>query len=169
VESRGKYSAAVSLLTVNLVCGLRPALSQTPQNLNAPSAQAVVAFLDQSIAWYRHLSVEQQLTTDASDMQFLRDDRQLADQIVRLSFDFAHAEAELMAKARTVQSAPEASDRATAGYQSLLSLAAKTEQQVKRSQAELDTLRQRLEVATGRRRQALQSAIEETKSELELA
>ncbi len=171
-KDRIRNHTAATLLALVLLGGLWTAVAQTAQKLTTPDAQTIVAFLNQTIAWYRHLSVEQQLATESNeptDVVFLRDDRQLADQIVRLSFDFARTEAELMAKARALQPAAEASDQATAPYQSLVNLGARADQQVKRSQTELDSLRRQLDSASGRRRQTLQSAIDETRSELELA
>src|SRR5215467_2089700 len=61
-----------------------------------PDTQATIQYLKDTIDWYHHLRIEEQLATDQSDAMFLEDNRQLARQIVRLSFDFARAEAKLL-------------------------------------------------------------------------
>src|SRR3954465_3357625 len=58
-----------------------------------PDSRSVISYLNQSISWYRHFSVEQQLATEPRDVLFVNENRELADQIIRLSFDFAKAEA----------------------------------------------------------------------------
>src|SRR6476469_6884020 len=60
---------------------------QEPSNL--PSNQQVLTFLSESIDWYRHRAVEQQIATDGRDLVFAEDNRPVAGQIVRLSLDFA--------------------------------------------------------------------------------
>src|SRR5689334_6148988 len=68
--------------------------SQSPGSI---SQQDVIAFLNQTITWQRHFAVEQQIATEPADVIFLNDNRALLNQVVKLSFDFARAEAELMA------------------------------------------------------------------------
>ncbi len=130
--------------------------------------QDVLNFLNQSITWYRHSSVEQELASEPADVLFLDDNRQLATQVVRLSFDFARAQADAFAKSSVTQGNTDQSS-GNSSYQGIADLASKAEQQVKRAQDELESLRKRLETASGARRHALESAIEETQSELQLA
>src|SRR5690348_14298350 len=68
------------------------------QAAKATTGEDLIAFLNQTILWYRQLTVQQQLATEPSDVLFLNDNRQLADQIVRLSFDYARSEAQNLAK-----------------------------------------------------------------------
>jgi len=134
----------------------------------AADAQSVISFLNQSIEWYRHLPVEQQLASEPGDVTFVNGDRELADQVIRLSFEFALAEADLQSRQRN-QSSDQTDSSRQSRYRSLLELAAKADQKVKQSQDELRSLRQKLEIANSRDRKAIQSAIAETQSELELA
>src|SRR5262249_8485002 len=134
----------------------------------AVDAQSVISFLSQSIEWYRHLPVEQQLATEPGDVTFASENRQLADQVIRLSFEFALAEADLQSRERS-ESAAQSGSSEQSRYRSLLDLAAKADQQVKQSQNELGALRQKFETANSRDRKAIQSAIAETQSELGLA
>ncbi|MFB3916207.1 MAG: mechanosensitive ion channel domain-containing protein [Terriglobales bacterium] len=132
--------------------------------------QDVIAFLNQTIAWQQRSALEQQLATDPADILFLSDNRQLANQIVRLSFDFARAEAELLRSLPAQNdSQNSAQDPAVASRNRLVEAALRAEQQVKRSESELESLRGKLDNASGKQRRALESAIAETVSELELA
>lgn len=152
--------------------GAQSSTGQAANNANAQppkqiGPQDVIGFLNQTIGWYRHLSVEQELASEPADVLFLDDNRQMANQVVRLSFDFARAQAEAFAKTPVSQGADQSGN--APNYQGIADLANKAEQQVKRSQEELEALRKRLETTTGARRAAIQSAIDETQSELQLA
>jgi small-conductance mechanosensitive channel len=131
----------------------------------------VLLFLDQSVDWYRHFPVEQQLVTQPADAPFLKDDRQLADRIISLSFEFALADADLQAQhAGTANPDPDQSGpSAQSKYRSLLDMAAKADQLVKQAQDELAHNRQKLASASGRDRTVIESTIAELQGEIDLA
>src|SRR5271157_2979020 len=83
------------LLGLMLAGGICAQISPPPSDL--PSNQQVLAFLTESIDWYRHRAIEEQLATEPADLVFLEDNRPVAAQIVQLSFDFARADASLAA------------------------------------------------------------------------
>src|SRR5262249_33598860 len=84
----------VAVPVIGFVC-----FAQQPQPAaNMVSGEVTLKYLNQTIDWYRHVNLEDQLATDASDAMFLKDDRQVSKQILRLSFDFARAQAQLIAK-----------------------------------------------------------------------
>ena len=141
--------------------------SQTGTNGVSSSGDEIIPFLNQCVVWHGELDAQQQLTSEPSDVLFLRDNRQLADQIVRLSFDFARAQAQALANQANSPS-PSASSPSSSQYQRLAEFAAKTDAQVKQSEQELDALRKKLETAPASRRRALLANIAETESELEL-
>ena len=128
----------------------------------------VIQFLNQTIDWYRHRAAERQIVTDPDDVLAVNDNRQLADQVVRLAFDFAQAEASSLAKSSTTGQNQNQSG-GPSQYQALFQLKAKINQQAQESQAEADTLRQKLETAAGKKRRELQSQLAETQAEVELA
>ncbi len=128
----------------------------------------VIQFLNQTIDWYRHRTAEQQLAAEPDDVLVLNDNRQLADQVVRLAFEFAKAEAESLAH-RDASGHNQNQNGPPSQYQGLLQLEAKINQQVQASQAEVQALRQKLETATGKKRQTLQAQLSETQAELDLA
>lgn len=141
------------------------AFAQTP--LKPDNPQDIIAFLNQTILWYRQLTVQQQLATEPSDVLFLNDNRQLADETVRLAFDFARAQAQVLARTNPTAAAGGSSGPGSQ-YQNLFNLAANADKQVKQSQAELDNFKRQLDTATGRKRRTLESTIAETQSELDL-
>ncbi len=132
-----------------------------------PSTADVVTLLKQTVDWYRHFSVEQQLATEASDLPFLNDDRRLGEQVVRLVFDYARAQAPVITAEAATQA--QGTQPGAPKYGSLLDAAAKADRQVKASQAAVESLKQKLETAAPGKRRAIESAIAENQSELELA
>lgn len=151
-----------------LVLGfLGVSLSQNPPAA-AHDPFHILQFVNQTINWYRQVNFQQQVASEPSDLFVVNDNHRMADEVVRQAFDFARAEAELIVK----QPAPthEADQSSPSSrYQSLYQLSSKLDQQIKQTRAELDSFRQKLNTATGHRRQVLESTIEETQSELELA
>src|ERR1044071_3670651 len=92
---------AIPLLTGIVAFGLQAA--ETPeQPAPAPDSRAVmtgdqvVQILDETVDWYRTLGAQQQAATQPSDLLILYANRQTADKVVKLAFDFARANAELL-------------------------------------------------------------------------
>jgi small-conductance mechanosensitive channel len=136
----------------------------------APAAESpgdIISFLNQTIVWSRQLTAEQQLVNEPSDALFLNDSRQLANQVVRLAFDYARARAQTLAN-QGGEGGTSQSQTAPSQYQRLIDSANKADQQVKSLQKELDGFHQQLLTATGRKRTTLQAVISETEGELEL-
>ena len=75
-----------AVITIGLSAEVSPAASDLPAN------QQVIAFLTESIDWYRHRAIERQIATEPGDLVFLEDNRPVAAQIVQLSFAFARAD-----------------------------------------------------------------------------
>lgn len=134
----------------------------------ASSASQVIQFLNLTIKWYRQLPVEQRIATEPDDQMVVYHNRQMADQVVRLSFDFARAQADILAK-QTASNQPQNPGGAEERYQALRAMQTKLNKTVEDTQAELDSNRQKLSTATGRRHQELASQVAELQAELELA
>ncbi len=137
------------------------------QSANLAGAQDVLGFLNQSIDWHRQLAEEEQVATDPSDVLFVDDDRQTATQILRLSFDFARADAQLL----STQGASATPAGTTGGgkYAALARAAQEADQEVQQTRAELDSDKNVLASAHGAQRQKLASEVDELQSELDLA
>jgi len=145
-------------------CGLTAVADQ-----DAPASPPdLIGYLNQTIVWYRQLTRQQQLARQPSDILYLNDDREIADQVVRLAFDFARARAQAMAAQGTIPQSNSAEAGSSNRYQNLMTLTAKADQQAKESQQEVESLRRQLDTATGRRRRTVQLALDEVQSELEL-
>src|SRR5262249_9337898 len=130
------------------------------------SSEDIIPFLDQTVVWYRQLNAQQQLVSAPSDVLFLNDNRQVADQVVKLSFDFARSRAQVLGQQATAPAG--SSNSPSTQYQRLADAAAKADQQVKQSMQQLDGLRRQLDTAAGKKRATLQATIAETESELQM-
>jgi small-conductance mechanosensitive channel len=133
--------------------------------VQAGGADDIISFLNQTIVWSRQITAEQQLVSEPSDALFLNDSRQVADQAVKLAFDFARARAQALAGQTDNSSGP---SQASSQYQRLIDSANKADQQVKGLQQELDNFHQQLLTATGKKRTTLLAIISETEGELQL-
>ena len=162
------------LLLTAIILGMGGGVLALSQNSPPPassqpiSASQVIQFLNQTIKWYRHLSAEQRIASEPDDQLVVYNNRQVADQAVRLSFDFARAEADTLAK-QAASNPSQNSGGAPEQYQALRGMEEKLDKTVKDTQAELDSNKQKLSAATGHRRQELASQVSELQSELELA
>ena len=146
------------------IAGMANDDSESPDS-TASNGEEIIPFLNQTIEWYRQITLQEQLATEPSDVLFLNDNRQIADQVVRLSFDYARARAQALSNAPVNTSGQ---GEQPSQYQRLADAANKADQQVKSSQQEIDTQRQKLATATGKKRRELEALLAETQSELEL-
>jgi small-conductance mechanosensitive channel len=161
--------------TAVFILALAAGMAQTTSNAPPGIGEDIIPFLNQTLVWYGQLKTQQQLVNEPSDVLFLNDNRHIADQAVRLSFDFARAQAQLLA-ATNLSNAGRAPGTSSSGtpssgtssFQGLTDSAAKSDAQVKALQKELEGLHQQLAIATGKKRATLQATISETEGELEL-
>jgi len=151
---------------VSSIAGTSLSFSQTAQ-ATAPDASQLIQFLNRTITWYRELAVEQATASDPDDQFIVYDNRQIADQAVRLAFDFARAQADAIARRAASSRTPGAGSSPTRS-QALRQMEDKVDKQYGDTQAELEVTRQKLPGATGPRRQELESQIVELQSELNL-
>jgi small-conductance mechanosensitive channel len=137
--------------------------------LNTSAPAQVIAFLNQSIQWYQHIQLERQLVTTPEDVNFLTSDQLTADQIIRLSFDFATADADLRAKQKAATASPDqAAVASETNYESLVGLANKADQQLKDTQDEMEGLKRKLTSSSAADREKIQSTISELQGEIDL-
>lgn len=124
-------------------------------------AGRVVGFLDQTIAWYRQLGAQQQLVANANDGVYVSADRQLANEVVRLAFQFARA-------AASVQQ-PAGQGDATSAYQRVMQQEAEAQKDEKQVAGEVDDLRKTIATASGQQKQMLEAQLAETQAEVDFA
>lgn len=141
-------------------------LAQAP-SANVAGAQDVINFLNQSIDWYRQFASEEQVGTDANDMLFLADDRQTGVEALRLSFDFARADAQILAGQGA--SGRQSGASGAGGSSALARSVRDADTEVQQTQDELNSDKDKLQATRGAQRQKLQAEIDELQSELGLA
>jgi len=163
---------AAALGVVAAACGLVFAQNTAPSPFDA---SRVIPFLNQTLNWYRQMTVDQQIANDPSEVALVTDNRRLADQIVGLSFDFARAEADALASSHGSiqgqgqgQGQGQAQDGAVPEQQAVVKAEDRIDQQIKAGEAELNSLKQKLATATGRQRELLQAQIAQSQGEIEL-
>jgi ABC-type sugar transport system permease subunit len=145
--------------------------SQVPPPVSdLPSDEKVLAFLSESIDWYRHRAIEERLATEPADLVFLRDNRPIAAQILHLSFDFARADALLAA---TLQADNPKANTAIASNSSpdlphFVQLKNNADLASQQASQEIETIKKKLATAHGAERRTLQAALDVTQSRLEL-
>ena len=155
------YLTVLAMITVGRFVQISSAASDLPSN------QQVIAFLTQSIDWYRHCAIEGQIATDPVDLVFLEGNRPSAAQILQLSFDFARADAQISAS-------PQANSRTgstatgSAELAHFVQLEDKTELQRRQASEEIEVIGKRLKTAHGADRRELQAALETTQSRLDV-
>lgn len=158
-----------SIAAICLVVVVQGVLAADSPPDTLPPKQQVLAFLVETIDWYRQLSTEQQMTTEPADILFLEDSRAVGTQVVRFSFDFAKAVAAFEATP-SVLSDPSGGQSATLGseFQHLLAMQAQSETETQQAAADLSALKGKLLVARGEDRSQLDVEIADTQSRLEL-
>lgn len=163
----GKF--ALLAVTIFLAVLLFPLTCLNAQDQNQPSdsGDEIIPFLNQNIVWHRQLTVLQQHATEPSDVLFFNDNRHLADQIVRLAFDFARARAQQLS-AHGVTSSGSVQTAQGGQFQRLADSAAKAERKVKDLQQEIANFHRQLETANPKQTRTLQALLAETQSELDL-
>ncbi|HVN27359.1 MAG TPA: mechanosensitive ion channel family protein [Candidatus Binataceae bacterium] len=144
-----------------------PSTAVTAPKMHQSDGPAVIGFLSQVIGWYRHLGLEQRLVTDPADMLFVADDRQMADQVLNLSFEFGKAQAALISAAANGTSAE--APGASADTAALTTGSAKADADIKAAQDRLTALQAQLAKAGARTRAELTPQIAAAQSELDLA
>src|SRR3982750_27147 len=73
-----------------------PAAPAEATPASSGEAQRIVSFLNQAIVWYRQQMVLQQVASDPTDILYVNQNRELSEEILRLSFDFARGRAQLL-------------------------------------------------------------------------
>src|SRR5580698_5010049 len=131
---------AAAVLAFVAVCGAAIACAA----VTSPDAHQTLGFLNQTIDWYRHLGSEEQLADQPTDVLFVYNDRDIASQVLNLSFDFARANAQILAAANG-QTAADIVEEAPTQYQNISQLAARAQDSIQQKKQKLDALKQRLQ------------------------
>ena len=129
------------------------------------TAEQLVEILDQTVDWYRTLGLQQQSATQPSDLLLLYANRQTADNVVRLAFQIARANAELLSSDATSAQASGAADRAP---QALEQREQSSSQRSAAIEKEMDSVRRSLPTAPARAKSDLNAKLLELQGELSM-
>jgi small-conductance mechanosensitive channel len=135
------------------------------QQSGPASASNVVQFLNETISWYHQLDTERGIASSTADAIYAEQNRQIAEQVVRLSFEFARADDQWLSKSSSAQQAEAASGSGSSG---MAQIAAKLDRAETQTQQEMAEARKTLETGTAAQRKIAQSSIGELQSELDL-
>ena len=130
-------------------------------------SSAVLHNLNQVVSWYRHATTGVQSVGLPSDTIYQDNTKSLGDQVVRLAFQSARAEAAIITAQQKAQSTNQASSETTQ-QQNLQQLEARTNSQIDQLQSQVKTLDGQIPRTPMARRGALISQRDALESELEL-
>jgi hypothetical protein len=93
MKSSVRMATCCTILATAVVRGLSADTSQS--SWQVPSDAQVIGYLLQSVNWYRHVYTQRQVASDPGDLIFLNGNQAIEGQMVKLSFEFAKADAAL--------------------------------------------------------------------------
>jgi hypothetical protein len=158
----GAWPRACIAVCAIVVVAMVGASAETPQRsgYELPSNGTVITFLQQSAEWYRHTYPKGRLV-DPDDLVFLDDNQPIAVQIVRLSFEFAKADAALATTAAFPRNEPATSAHPNASSSDLarfVALKNQTDTASQKATQDINTLKKKIAEARGADRRKLQAA-----------
>jgi len=121
------------------------------------------------VTWYRHLYTERQVASDPGDLVFLNDNQALESEIVKLSFEFAKADAALAKTATSPHDAPATlAAPASADLAHFIELKNRNDQLTQQTSEDIGKLNENIASARRADRKKLEAALDDTQSRLEL-
>jgi len=167
MKSSVRIATCCAILATAMVRGLSADIPQSSYQL--PSAAQVIGYLLQSVNWYRHVYTERQVASDPGDLVFLNDNQAIESQIVKLSFEFAKADAAL---AKTASSAHDAAMTSAApssvDLAHFVELKDRNDQETQQTSADIRKLNETIASAGKADRKKLKAALDDAQSRLEL-
>ncbi|HKS23825.1 MAG TPA: hypothetical protein VJZ76_13570 [Thermoanaerobaculia bacterium] len=154
-----RIPCCLALLTAFAAAGAPP-----PPPPALPDAAHVLAFLNRTISWRNSVDAQAALADQPTDVLYVNDNRNMARQVVALSFESAKAIAQLLGT--TAAPAPPAGD---ARRQRMSQRATSAADVLHREQARLAALQQQLATAAGADRARLEAAVAEGQSRVAIA
>jgi small-conductance mechanosensitive channel len=134
-----------------------PTLAQDPDQ--------IIKFLSKVVTWHRQLAAEPQIAL-ASDLTTVAENRRVADQAVQLAFEYARGQAPMQPKRSSTTS--QAQGDSGSQYDGLGQAAQRADKDVQDTEAELQSVREKLANAPAQKKTILQSQTAELEGELGL-
>lgn len=171
LDLRTVRRVAISALVLLLLTGAMSADVSTKNKYDPPPRQQVIAFLTQSIEWYRSSSDQHEIAIQPEDVPFIENAKAVTIQILRLSFDYARAVAALEPDALsssdrnlgatvTVQSGSE--------VQHLLKIEAQCEAEVQAARNDIASRRKKIDTQQGHEQTTVKAVLADSESRLKL-
>lgn len=130
------------------------------------TGEQVVKILDETVDWYRTLGSQQQSATQPSDLLILYANRQTAEKVIKLAFDIARANAELLSSDAEIKQNAEANAEASPTV--MVQRQRQLDARRKELQGEVALLQQNVETSSGAAKSEAQAKLAEVQSELDL-
>src|SRR6185503_5765703 len=169
VKSSAWIATCCAIFASTIAGGVSADAPQSPYQL--PSSAQDIGYLLQSVNWYRHVYAERQVASDAADLLFLHSNQAIEAQIVKLSFEFAKADAALVTTASSPHNAPPTpapADRPTSNLAHFIELKNRSDQANEQASHDIDTLNEKIGAARKADRKKLQAALDDAQSRLAL-
>jgi hypothetical protein len=167
MKSSARILTCCAILATAMVCGLSADIPQSSYQL--PSAAQVIAYLLQSVNWYRHVYTERQVASDPGDLVFVNDNQAIESQIVKLSFEFAKVDAALAKTATSPHDAPKKpAASASADLAHFIELKNRNDQASQQINEDIGNLNEKIAAARKADRKKLEAALDDAQSRLEL-
>jgi hypothetical protein len=141
----------------------------TQGSYQLPSNTQVIGYLLQSMNWYRHVYTERQVANDPGDLVFLNDNQGIESQIVKLSFEFANADAALAKTATSPHDVPATpAAPASADLAHFIELKNRNDQLTQQTSEDIGKLNEKIASARKTDRKKLKAALDDAQSRVEL-
>jgi hypothetical protein len=161
-----RLAASCAMVAISIASGFSS--DTLPSTYRLPSNSQVIAYLLQSVNWYRHVYTERQVANEPTDLMFLDDNQATEREIVELSFEFAKAEAMLETSDASSHGRSAASGPPPADLRHFIELKNRNDQRSQQAIEEIKNLNKRVNRAKGTDRRELKAAEEGAQTRLQL-
>jgi hypothetical protein len=168
LKQGAQVAVGCAIVAVAMAGSGRVAADTPPSTYQLPSNSEVIGYLLQSVNWYRHVYTERQVANETADLMFLDDNQAIERQIVKLSFEFAKANASLEMNAASLRGGTTPSHPPSADLAHFIELKNRNDQLSQQAIEEIKNLDKRLSRAKEADRRKLKAAEEEVQTRLQL-
>jgi small-conductance mechanosensitive channel len=166
VKQGAQVAACCAIVAAAMAGGL--SADTPPSTYQLPSNSEVIGYLLQSVNWYRHVYTERQVANEPADLMFLDDNQAIERQIVKLSFEFAKADAMLEASTTSSHGRPTSSDPPAADLAHFIELKNRNGRLSQQAIEEIKNLDKKVNRAKGDDHRKLKAAEEDAQTRLKL-
>jgi hypothetical protein len=158
--------ASCAILAAAIAGGL--SADTLPDSYQLPSNSEVIGYLLQSVNWYRHVYTERQVANEPADLIFLDDNQAIERQIVKLSFEFAKADASLQTGTTSLHGRTTPADSPPADLAHFIELKNQNDQLRQQAIEEIKNLHTTLNRSKESDRRKLEAVEEDAQTRLQL-